>query len=93
MPSWMRMESMAQSAADGSLNAAMACFSEETESGDFYMPGKGATGPPKKTLSKGLPVESGGEKDTVNEENQKIAFEGCQKALGVEFVVYLKWMI
>ncbi|KAL9186210.1 hypothetical protein ACHAXT_005448 [Thalassiosira profunda] len=80
-----------QSAADGSLNACMACFSPKAESGDLYAPKKGLTGKPVKTVAGGVRQKTGWigatDKTTCDPTQQKLVWEACEKALGIEFVV------
>ena len=90
VPGWLLWFPMPkQSPADGCLNAAMACFSPEAESGDMYIPGgRGEiVGPPKKTIAKGQPVKENGEKWTCSKENQDLVWEACQKALDIELSI------
>lgn len=87
-PGWLeRMEGMMskQSAADGSLNACMASFSDEAKSGDFYVPEKGLVGPPVKVIEEGTVVPKGKDQPTCDADNKKIVWEGCEKACGVEW--------
>lgn len=86
MPSWMDSNLFPrQSAADGSLPAAMACFSPQCQSGDMLAPEKGMVGKPVWTIRGGEPVRKGTEKLSCNEANQKVAWEACEKGLGVSF--------
>ena len=48
-----------QSAADGALNAIMACFNKETKSGDLFAPEKKMTGKPIKVVAGGLRQNTG----------------------------------
>ena len=48
-----------QSASDGSLNAAMACFSPEANSGDLYAPEKTLTGKHVKVVAGGERQQTG----------------------------------
>ena len=75
-----------QSAADGSLNAAMACFSPEAQSGDFYAPEKIATGKPVKVVAAGE-RQKYTDKATCDPEQHKLLWEACEKACGISFVV------
>lgn len=75
-----------QSASDGSLPAAMACFSPEAESGDLYAPEKGLVGKPVKVVSGGERLKRT-DKATCDPDQQKLVWEACEKALGIEFVV------
>ena len=72
------------SAADGSLGCAMACFSQEANSGDFYMPDKtgGMRGAPVKSILEGKPLKSGGEKESLSAENKRIIMDCSEKAFG-----------
>lgn len=82
-----------QSAADGSLNAAMACFSPDAMSGDFYVPENGLTGKPVKAVVGGVRQKvgwfgiGGTDKNTCDPEQQKLAWEACEKAVGIEFTL------
>lgn len=80
-----------QSASDGSLNAAMACFSPEAKSGDLYAPEKTLTGKPVKVVAGGERQKTGWigatDKATCDPEQHKLVWEACEKALGIEFVV------
>mmetsp|Transcript_21947 Transcript_21947/g.46319 ORF Transcript_21947/g.46319 Transcript_21947/m.46319 type:complete len:378 (+) Transcript_21947:40-1173(+) len=80
-----------QSASDGSLNAAMACFSPEAQSGDLYAPEKNMIGKPIKVVAGGVRQKNGWiggtDKATCNPEQQKLVWEACEKALGIEFNV------
>ncbi|KAL7536514.1 hypothetical protein ACHAXR_007217 [Thalassiosira sp. AJA248-18] len=79
-----------QSASDGSLNAAMACFSPEAKSGDLYAPEKGMIGKPMKVVAGGERQKTGrfgSDKNTCDHEQQKLVWEACEKAFGIEFVV------
>jgi len=80
-----------QSAADGSLSAAMACFSPDAQSGDFYAPEKGMTGKPVKVVAGGVRRKTGRidgtDKATCDPDQQKLVWKACEKALGIEFAV------
>ena len=80
-----------QSASDGSLNAAMACFSPEAMSGDLYAPEKGLTGKLTKVVAGGVRQKTGRiggtDENTCDPQQQKLVWEACEKALGIEFVV------
>ncbi|KAL7516172.1 hypothetical protein ACHAWX_001214 [Stephanocyclus meneghinianus] len=80
-----------QSASDGSLNAAMACFSLDAESGDFYAPAKIATGKPTKVVVGGVRQKTGWiggtDRGTCDPDNQKLVWDACEKALGIKFDV------
>ena len=80
-----------QSAADGCLNAAMASFSPEAKSGDFYAPEKGFTGKPTKVVAGCVRQKDGWigstDKNTCDPEQQRLVWEACEKALGIEFTV------
>jgi len=80
-----------QSASDGSLNAASACFSPDAKSGDFYAPEKSMTGKPIKVVAAGERQKTGWigatDKATCDPQQQKLVWEACEKALGIEFVV------
>eukprot|EP00571_Detonula_confervacea_P014784 CAMPEP_0172301954 /NCGR_PEP_ID=MMETSP1058-20130122/3754_1 /TAXON_ID=83371 /ORGANISM="Detonula confervacea, Strain CCMP 353" /LENGTH=353 /DNA_ID=CAMNT_0013012277 /DNA_START=82 /DNA_END=1143 /DNA_ORIENTATION=+ len=80
-----------QSASDGSLNAAMACFSPEAKSGDLYAPEKKMTGKPIKVVAGGERQKTGvigaTDKTTCDPQQQKLVWEACEKALGIEFAV------
>lgn len=80
-----------QSAADGSLNACMACFSPEAASGDFYAPEKAAIGKPFKVVAGGVRQKTGKiggtDKATCDSEQHKLVWEACEKALGIKFDV------
>lgn len=84
MPSWME-KMKKQSAANGSLNAAMACFNPDAKSGDMYAPEKGYVGKPVKVIASGEAVKKGKEKMTCDLANQKLVWEACESALGIEF--------
>eukprot|EP00418_Pyrodinium_bahamense_P063515 CAMPEP_0179092360 /NCGR_PEP_ID=MMETSP0796-20121207/42238_1 /TAXON_ID=73915 /ORGANISM="Pyrodinium bahamense, Strain pbaha01" /LENGTH=355 /DNA_ID=CAMNT_0020789965 /DNA_START=35 /DNA_END=1102 /DNA_ORIENTATION=+ len=85
VPEWMvRLLGISrQSAADGCTPLAVACFGP-ADSGDFYMPEGGFTGPPKKTISRGGAVKEGDEKLTTSKKNQDLAWEQSHAALGME---------
>ena len=80
-----------QSAADGCLNAAMACFSPDANSGDLYAPEKGLVGKPVKYVAGGERMMTGRfgiggtDKGTCDPENQKLVWDSCEKALGIKF--------
>ena len=80
-----------QSASDGSLCAAMACFSKEANSGDFYAPEKGMVGKPVKVVSGGERQKTGRfggtDKATCDPQQHKILWDACENALGITFVV------
>jgi NAD(P)-dependent dehydrogenase (short-subunit alcohol dehydrogenase family) len=76
-----------QSAADGSLNACMASFSDDAKSGDFYVPEKGLVGPPKKVIEAGVVVPKGNDQPTCDPENKTLVWEACEKACGVEWKI------
>jgi len=80
-----------QSASDGSLNAAMACFSPEAMSGDLYAPEKKMTGKPVKVVAGGERQNTGWiggtDKTTCDAQQQKLVWEACEKVLGIEFEV------
>lgn len=86
IPGWMApvMSFMPRSsAADGSLSACMACFSDDAQSGDFYAPEKIFNGPPVKVIEAGkLPAKSR-DQPSVDPENHKLVWEACEKACGV----------
>jgi hypothetical protein len=82
---WFDFMISKQSAADGSLPACMACFSDEAVSGDFYAPEKGMVGPPIKVVEGGVVVPKGKDQPTCDEENKKLLWEACEKACGVEW--------
>jgi NAD(P)-dependent dehydrogenase (short-subunit alcohol dehydrogenase family) len=80
-----------QSASDGSLNAAMACFSPDADSGDFYAPSRVVTGKPIKVVARGVRQKTGWiggtDRGTCDPENQKLVWDACEKALGIKFDV------
>lgn len=80
-----------QSSADGCLNAAMACFSPEAESGDLYAPEKGMVGKPGKVVAGGERQRTGWigatDKATCDPLEQKLVWVACEDALGIEFTV------
>ncbi|CAK9109213.1 Short chain dehydrogenase/reductase dpchH (Diterpenoid pyrone biosynthesis cluster protein H) [Durusdinium trenchii] len=79
----MMSGSSAQSAADGSTPLAMACFSPEADSGDFYLPEHGFVGRPIKSISKGVPVVNGKEGRSTSIVNKNLAWEQSHAALGI----------
>jgi len=85
MPHWMAKMIMgsAQSAQDGTAPLAMACFSPEADSGDFYAPAGGMTGAAIKTISKGVPVKAGKEKLSTSEANKSVAWKKSLEAAGI----------
>mmetsp|Transcript_13175 Transcript_13175/g.24560 ORF Transcript_13175/g.24560 Transcript_13175/m.24560 type:complete len:145 (+) Transcript_13175:856-1290(+) len=86
LPNWMDSRLIKrQSAADGALNAAMACFSPEAESGDMYVPENGFVGKPVKAILGGQPAKKGKEKLTCDLVNQQLVWEACEKALDIDF--------
>ena len=82
-----------QSAADGCLNAAIACFSPDANSGDLYAPEKGLVGKPIKYVAGGERMMTGRfgiggtDKGTCDPGNQKLVWDACEKALGIKFEV------
>lgn len=80
-----------QSASDGSLSAAMACFSPDANSGDFYAPEKGMVGKPVKVVAGGERQKTGRiggtDKATCDPQQHEIVWEACEKSLGITFVV------
>lgn len=88
LPGWINWVPVSkQSAADGCLNAAMACFSPDASSGDMFVPESGLVGPPKKVIEAGAAVKKGTETLTCDPENQFVVWEGCEKALGITFEI------
>mmetsp|Transcript_104258 Transcript_104258/g.290417 ORF Transcript_104258/g.290417 Transcript_104258/m.290417 type:complete len:362 (-) Transcript_104258:154-1239(-) len=85
MPHWAAKLTMgrAQSAQDGTAPLAMACFSPEADSGDFYAPADGMTGAAVKTISKGVPVKAGTEKLSTNEANKCMAWKKSLEAADI----------
>jgi len=75
----------AQSSADGSLACAMACFSPDANSGDFFMPENGTHGPPMKTIVDGVATVEGKEKEVCDIEQQKNVWIFAEKGLDIKF--------
>jgi NAD(P)-dependent dehydrogenase (short-subunit alcohol dehydrogenase family) len=80
-----------QSASDGSLNPAMACFSHSADSGDLFAPAGGTTGKPIKVVAKGIRQKTGWfgstDKGTCDRKNQELVWKCCEKALGLKFTL------
>ena len=77
-----------QSTANGSLSAAMAAFSPQALSGDFWAPKQMQTGPPIKTIEEASEVDhEAREKLTLTKANQENAWKWCEEALDIKFEV------
>lgn len=75
----------AQSPADGSLPASVACFGPGAESGDFYFP-KGKNnlkGEPIKSIEKGRLVKKGKDEESVDLKNKQLIMGVTAEALGI----------
>jgi len=75
-----------QSTADGSLPAAMAAFSDQALSGDFWAPRFQRKGAPIKTIEETSDVEhKSREKLTLTTANQENVWKWCEEALDIKF--------
>lgn len=81
---------------NGSLSAAMAAFSPDTNSGDLYAPNRRyfgipydirCRGYPIKLIEGGKPVKRRKEKLTCSRTNQENVWKFCKKGLGIKFEV------
>ena len=72
-----------QSAENGSLEAAMAAFSPDAESGDFYAPHRRSKGAPTKVIQRGDGKPK--ERLTLSEQNQENVWKWSEEALEMRF--------
>jgi len=75
------------SAENGSLEAAMAAFSPNAVSGDFYAPQKKSKGIPIKVFEAGEAKNPRKERLTMSRNNQTNVWEWSEEALGIQFEV------
>jgi hypothetical protein len=76
------IKSWYQSAQDGALPALRACFAPDAQSGDFYVPKGGATGPPVPSATAATFAKPFAERVSAHVPSREVLWSASEAAVG-----------